>query len=539
MVLHGLVASAVIAFVFAVSPHAFAGDTDTARNYLSTIVSCLSTIFALCISITLVAIQLTASRYTHRVLDLFIKMPYNVSLTIVYFVTIIQSLFLLSRITEPIRETLPGYLQPQMNADMALVIVCFAMLVLYMYAVMQLLKPERIVGEIERECFVALRRGREADALERIEQICDIAKRAAVDLDSTTGMIAVRALERQARGGGARLGASVVRQFAEIAAIAAKEREGGMLGAVLASLYDIGERAAAAGRLGDCGDVLSALEQVARTALIGERLVHVVDEAVAAHFRLARLVWEDAAALRQEAREEEAAAFVERALAAVMAMGRDMLREESGGAAYVGRSILGGPSGSLLFALAAASGPAGEGADEAAARLPPAALRLLLGQLELAAEWIAGASPRDMAPFAEWLRRSANGGAPAARRLAALQGAVLAALARQAGRPDAERLFLWSIAECDWPARDLRALSGRREEFGRLFAHDDPAAHLRAVRCARRWTRQRRILYTRNRHQAGGGGKMCFKGIVKLGRIRGDTSSSGPYARRNTKRSPS
>ncbi|GMA61803.1 DUF2254 family protein [Alicyclobacillus fastidiosus] len=101
-----LVTGLVICLVFVRPPLVFQGDTDTARNYLNTIVSSLSTILALCISIILVAIQMTASNYTHRVLDFFVRLPYNASLFLVFFTTIMHSFLLMAKIREPERDPL-------------------------------------------------------------------------------------------------------------------------------------------------------------------------------------------------------------------------------------------------------------------------------------------------------------------------------------------------------------------------------------------------------------------------------------------------
>jgi len=102
-VFHLFLSATIILLVFLFPPKVFSGDTDTARNYLNTIVSSLSTILALCISIILVAIQLTASNYTHRVLDFFVRLPYNASLFTFYLVTIMHSFFLMATTPYAIR----------------------------------------------------------------------------------------------------------------------------------------------------------------------------------------------------------------------------------------------------------------------------------------------------------------------------------------------------------------------------------------------------------------------------------------------------
>ncbi|MCY0877240.1 MAG: DUF2254 domain-containing protein [Firmicutes bacterium] len=471
---HAVGSLLIIGLVFTLSPRVFAGDTDTARNYLSTIVSCLSTIFALCISITLVAIQLTASRYTHRVLDLFIKLPFNVSLTLFYFVTIIQSLFLLSRITEPIHVTLPSYLQPQMNADMVLVVMCFVILVAYMYAVMRMLKPEQIVAAIEREFRIGIIRHKERDALLRVEQICDIAKRAAGDMDSTTGMIAVSALQKMASTGTRETRASVTRQYIEIGGIAAKEREAGMLSAVLHSLTAIGQAALAERRLDDARDVIRAFERIVRSGLIGQQLFHFIEEAVSAIYDLAG----KAIALSGEGVKERvrAESFAEDAFGSVRKIGEEVLARESEGASYVARTLLAVNFGRLLSQIASLA------AQEAA--ITEACWRLLCGYLSLARTLLVKAELRDLTAITSWLREelppaddpSAGNDAPTSPTAVLYTPCLLAAIATFVQRKDAMQLIVHAVAgRRSWPLELFSGIEQRRVLIRVLFDYRDPA----------------------------------------------------------------
>ena len=516
MILHAVVSCAAIALVFMVSPRSFAGDTDTARNYLSTIVSCLSTIFALCISITLVAIQLTASRYTHRVLDMFLKMPFNVSLIIVYFVTIIQSLYLLSRIAEPIHETLPAYLQPQMNADMVLVIVCFAMLVLYIRAVMQLLKPERIVAAIEAEFRLSLRRRRSLEAMEKVEQVCDIAKRAAADMDSTTGMIAVEALCSMSREGTRRVRGSAVRQFIEIAAVAAKEREGGMLGSILESVRALCEDAVAHRRWKAAREAVDALERITRESLVGQQMFPSVQSTVTSLFDLEERIFRDHIT-NEQGRVDilQAARLSERVGTALFRIGREILVREPDGDHYVGEAILGRRLGEWLTTLARRAGVM-------KGREGVAAARLVLGGCRLGALLIEQGRVRDVAPLIAWLGRAVQGGlssgpsaahgrvasaraggertggertggrlvragvvrsgpdwevATVTAEWALAMAALLCALTSALGRADIRHLLLTTVAACgDWPSDSLRRLATDYGEVWELYDYADIGA---------------------------------------------------------------
>lgn len=248
-VLHLFLSMVIILIVFLYPPSIFSGDTDTARNYLNTIVSSLSTILALCISIILVAIQLTASNYTHRVLDFFVRLPYNASLFTFYLVTIMHSFFLMAKIHDPVRDPLPVSLRPEMSADLVLVVICFVSLLMYMYAVVQLLKPDRIIDLILRDYHRAYTRGRWEAALANVEQICDMAKRAASVSDSATGTRCIDAmlhigsglpLPRNRQDARLKIHQSLVDQWVEIVGVAVKEKETGLLYQALSALHDQG-----------------------------------------------------------------------------------------------------------------------------------------------------------------------------------------------------------------------------------------------------------------------------------------------------------
>ncbi len=249
-VFHLLISLLVLVLVFLHPPAMFSGDTDTARNYLNTIISSLSTILALCISIILVAIQLTASNYTHRVLDFYMRLPYNVSLFLFYLVTIMHSFILMADIKDPERDPLPASLNREMSADLVLVVICFVSLLMYMYAVVQLLKPDKIISLVLRDYRKAYERGKFQAALENVEQVCDIAKRAASFSDSVTGMRCMDAMLVIAADLPLPTGLddpllgihqNLVDQWVEIIGVAVKEKETGVIYAVLDGLQVQGE----------------------------------------------------------------------------------------------------------------------------------------------------------------------------------------------------------------------------------------------------------------------------------------------------------
>ncbi|MDQ0190822.1 DUF2254 domain-containing protein [Alicyclobacillus cycloheptanicus] len=295
-VFHLFLSGVIIVVVFLRPPSIFSGDTDTARNYLNTIVSSLSTILALCISIILVAIQMTASNYTHRVLDFFVRLPYNASLFVIYLVTIMHSFFLMAKIRDPVNDPLPVSLRPEMSADLVLVVICFLSLILYMYAVVQLLKPERIIRLILRDYTRAVTRRRWRAALDNVEQICDIAKRAASVNDSVTGARCTEAMSFTVSSLPMPAGAddpllsvhgSVVDQWVEIVGVAVKERETGLLYGALDALHQQGRAYIEAQSWAAAEQVVRAYRHIVFSHLLCEGQTYYVERVAGRLYQLA------------------------------------------------------------------------------------------------------------------------------------------------------------------------------------------------------------------------------------------------------------
>ncbi|MBX6352217.1 MAG: DUF2254 domain-containing protein [Thermoflavifilum sp.] len=444
---HLFLSGAVVTLVFLWAPPLFSGDTDTARNYLNTIVSSLSTILALCISIILVAIQLTASNYTHRVLDFFMRLPYNASLFLVYLVTIIHSFVLMAKIRDPLRDPLPASLRPEMSADLVLVIICFFSLLMYMYAVVQLLKPERIIKLILRDYDRALAHGRWRAALENVEQICDIAKRAASFSDSVTGTRCVRAmlyiashLPLPADADQALLDVhqSVVDQWVEIVGVAVKERETGLLYSVLSALRDQGRLYIAGGAWAAAVTVIRAYRHLVFAHLLSEGQTFYVEHVADRLLDLA------ARAVRCGERGEM---FAIRTLDVVRSVGERAMRSDPGALSGLAEHLLTSRALAEIWMVAS----------------PSSRERVTDIYFQLWKVFAAAAPLSDAARWAQWWRQTMED--PAVLR----DGQLLAVqLALHVGRPDvADTLrYVWHEGVRPGAAASLTAgVMARRQLF--------------------------------------------------------------------------
>ncbi|GIM47513.1 hypothetical protein DNHGIG_30620 [Collibacillus ludicampi] len=361
IIFHLLFSWILIVAILVWAPPVFSGDTETARNYLNTIAGTLSTILALCISLVMVAIQLTASKYSHRVLDFFIRLPYNASLLSFYLLTIFHSIYVLSKVRDFAYDPLPFWLDQAMSADLFLLIFCFLALLVYMFAIMKLLNPETIVRAIAREYMVAYRHSRYDEAVDKMEQIADIGKRCLSDMDASTAIVSVEYLAQmmhQTRMPTAESDAvlwyhrKIVHLLLGIASIAFKERETSISSAILDEFFDIGERYAETGSLKAAGMILEAYEWIIMNNLIGEKQHSLIERVIEQTFQMTCEI------VKREQGEEQLHKFVLRSFRTLRRIGQQILKTEVFGNELVAKQIVSKMFGELLATIIEKNGPA-------------------------------------------------------------------------------------------------------------------------------------------------------------------------------------
>ena len=117
-------------------------DLDNARNILEGVgVEGLSAIFAIVISLTLMAVQFASQQYTHRIMDLHIKSITFWSVVLIYLGSLLYNVFMLGTLAEPVNRSV-------IEISMLLTALCFVMLVPYFFITMFRLRPEYVISNL-------------------------------------------------------------------------------------------------------------------------------------------------------------------------------------------------------------------------------------------------------------------------------------------------------------------------------------------------------------------------------------------------------
>jgi serine/threonine-protein kinase RsbW len=117
-------------------------DLEGAREILEGVgVEGLSAIFAIVISLTLMAVQFASQQYTHRIMDLHIKSLTFWSVIAIYLGSLLYNVFALVRLEEPVESM-------YVELSVLLTALSFVILVPYFFITMLRLKPESVIGHL-------------------------------------------------------------------------------------------------------------------------------------------------------------------------------------------------------------------------------------------------------------------------------------------------------------------------------------------------------------------------------------------------------
>ena len=188
----------VVAFIFA-RFNLFHTDPDSARYMLSALVQSQAAIVAIVVSLTLIAVQLTASAYSPRVIDIFKKNPDMWILLGVYAVSIVYGLLVLKMTLaeDPSQITVLTILDTPVSLEICISFVyflaafSFLILFLYMENIFVLLKPENIINRLAVDVTKENLLNSEEDP---IQPIMDIVHGSIMKYDIATTRIGLKAV---------------------------------------------------------------------------------------------------------------------------------------------------------------------------------------------------------------------------------------------------------------------------------------------------------------------------------------------------------
>lgn len=175
-----------------------ASDANTLRYTLTTVAQSLAATLGLMTAIVLVITQLSANRYTPKIIDSFTHNATNLVVFSLFIISIVFSLW----VAHTIRD---GFV-PQVGAllSMLLMSTCFALVIPYSVHVFRVLNPRTIVAQLRNEAIRAIRKAHRKPArdqemrksvVRRLEQIADIAMSCIQNVDEEVARYSILAMQ--------------------------------------------------------------------------------------------------------------------------------------------------------------------------------------------------------------------------------------------------------------------------------------------------------------------------------------------------------
>jgi hypothetical protein len=137
-----------VSYVFFTEYGLLRTDADSARYMLSALIQSEAAVIAVFVSLSMVAVQLMASSYTPRALEVFRKSPDLWLLLASYIYTIIYSIIVLKMIGDVNSEAVP---EIHIFLSCSYGFFCFVALVPYTYNVLLMLRPSGIIRILSEE----------------------------------------------------------------------------------------------------------------------------------------------------------------------------------------------------------------------------------------------------------------------------------------------------------------------------------------------------------------------------------------------------
>ena len=126
-----------------ISPYSVANeDIGNARAIFGGVgVEGISAIFAIVISLTLMAVQFASQEYTHRIMDIHIKSLTFWSVIVIYIGSLLYNIFMLGLLVEPVNSK-------YVEVSMLLTALCLILLIPYFFFTMFRLRPESVISRL-------------------------------------------------------------------------------------------------------------------------------------------------------------------------------------------------------------------------------------------------------------------------------------------------------------------------------------------------------------------------------------------------------
>jgi hypothetical protein len=175
-------------------------DSEAALSVLAGSAQVVAGVLAILITVVAIVVELAATRYTHRITQMFVRDPVTIAVMSVFVLTTFLCVWLAVALSGEIGEA-PLLPRGGFVLAMGLMTACLLMLLPYFAYVFHFVSPHEVIRRIRAEALAEVHGSREQGAraakqavIEAVEELEDVARGAMQNSDRGIAMAAVEAL---------------------------------------------------------------------------------------------------------------------------------------------------------------------------------------------------------------------------------------------------------------------------------------------------------------------------------------------------------
>ena len=176
-------------------------EPDAVRSYIGSLAEVITALFGILITVVAIIVNLSANRYTSKIIDLFINDIINVAVLILFAVIIFYGIW----ITNAAQGSQgSGGFSPRYGIIIYLSLISVGVLIIvpYFFYVFHFLNPSNIINKIKDQAYYYLAKANKAKydrtlksgLIENIDRLSELCKGSLLSSDQTLGLHSVKAM---------------------------------------------------------------------------------------------------------------------------------------------------------------------------------------------------------------------------------------------------------------------------------------------------------------------------------------------------------
>jgi hypothetical protein len=184
-------------------------DAKAVLNSVGSLAEVINSLFGIIITVVAIIVNLSANRYTQKIIDIFIREKINIAILSLFSITSLYGIWIINSIQS---WQASDYYTPRIEILFYLFLICVSIVVIvpYFYYVFEFLRPENIISKIKKQTIDSLKKASKLKnkthkiehiekiikpkIVENLNQLTEICKSSVKEADQSLALLALTTL---------------------------------------------------------------------------------------------------------------------------------------------------------------------------------------------------------------------------------------------------------------------------------------------------------------------------------------------------------